>query len=55
MRPGRNDLPIFKLENLKAGDWFEGPCLVEEEFFTTHVKKGWRFSISDNGDVFLRR
>jgi N-methylhydantoinase A/oxoprolinase/acetone carboxylase beta subunit len=55
MRSGRNDLPIFRLENLKAGDWFEGPCLVEEEFFTTHVKKGWRFSISDNGDVFLRR
>lgn len=55
LRKGRNDLPIFRLENLEPGDWFDGPCLVEEEFFTTHVKKGWRFSISDNGDVFLRR
>ncbi len=55
VRTGRNELPIFRLENLSPGDWFEGPCLVEEEFFTTHVKKGWRFSISDNGDVFLRR
>lgn len=55
VRTGRTELPIFRLENLSPGDWSEGPCLVEEEFFTTHVKKGWRFSISDNGDVFLRR
>jgi N-methylhydantoinase A/oxoprolinase/acetone carboxylase beta subunit len=55
LREGRNKLPIFRLENLSPGDWFDGPCLVEEEFFTTHVKQGWRFSISDNGDVFLRR
>ncbi len=55
VRQGRNDLPIFKLENLAPGDWSEGPCLVEEEFFTTHVKSGWRFVISENGDVFLRR
>lgn len=55
IRPGRNDMPIFRLENLSAGDWSHGPCLVEEEFFTTHVKPGWRFVISENGDVFLRR
>ena len=42
-RKGRDDLPIFRLENLKAGDWFDGPCLVEEEFFTTHVKKAGGF------------
>lgn len=55
IRTGRNDLPIFKLENLSPGDWSEGPCLVEEEFFTTHVRPGWRFSISENNDIFLRR
>lgn len=55
VRAGRNDLPIFKLESLSPGDWFDGPCLVEEEFFTTYVRPGWRFSISENHDIFLRR
>jgi N-methylhydantoinase A/oxoprolinase/acetone carboxylase beta subunit len=48
-------LPLFRLENLAPGDWFEGPCLVEEAFFTAHVKPGWRFVVSGNGDLLLRR
>lgn len=55
VREGRSSLPIYRLEDLSPGDWAEGPCLVEEAFFTAHVKDRWRFVISDNGDVFLRR
>lgn len=53
--PGAEALPLFRLENLAPGDWFEGPCLVEEAFFTAHVKPGWRFVVSGNGDLLLSR
>lgn len=55
IRKGTADLPLFRLEDLEPGDWFDGPCLVEEAFFTTHVRNGWRFVVSGNGDVLLKR
>lgn len=55
VREGRHRLPLYRLEQLKPGDWAQGPCLVEEAFFTTHVRPGWRFVISDGGDIVLRR
>lgn len=55
-RRGRHHpLPVYRLEELAHGAWGAGPCLVEEAFFTTYVKDGWRFTVSDNGDLFLRR
>ncbi|MBX3491344.1 MAG: hydantoinase/oxoprolinase family protein [Parvibaculum sp.] len=53
--PGAEALPLFRLENLAPGDWYEGPSLVEEAFFTAHVKPGWRFVVSGNGDLLLSR
>ncbi|MEQ8268088.1 MAG: hydantoinase/oxoprolinase family protein [Parvibaculum sp.] len=55
IRKGTSDLPLFRLEELLPGDWHDGPCLVEEAFFTTHVRQGWRFVVSGNGDLFLKR
>lgn len=55
IRRGVTDLPLFRLEDLSPGDWHEGPCLVEEAFFTAHVREGWRFVISGNGDLLLKR
>lgn len=55
VREGRQRLPLFRLEHLQPGDWAQGPCLVEEAFFTTHIRPGWRFVVSDGGDIFLRR
>lgn len=55
IRKGTSDLPLFRLEDLAPGDWGAGPCLVEEAFFTTHVRDGWRFAVSGNGDLLLRR
>ncbi len=54
-RPGRECLPVHAFEALRPGDWGSGPCLVEEAYFTTRVLPQWRFMISDNGDLFLRR
>jgi len=55
LRAGRQTLPVYLLEEMQPGDWGEGPCLVEEAFFTTHIRPGWRFTISDSGDIFVRR
>ena len=54
VRKGHRDLAVFDLESLHAGDWNEGPCLLEGSFFTTVVEGGWRFLVSGNRDVFLR-
>ncbi len=55
VRPGRAELPVYALESLKAGDWGDGPCLVEEAYFTTHIRSGWRFVITEAGDILVRR
>ncbi|NYZ16119.1 hydantoinase/oxoprolinase family protein [Azospirillum sp. RWY-5-1] len=54
-RRGSETLPLYRLENLAPGEHGAGPCLVEEAFFTTRVKAGWRFTVSGNGDLFLTR
>lgn len=55
IRKGTSDLPLYRLEDLAPGDFGAGPCLVEEAFFTTHVREGWRFAVSGNGDLLLRK
>jgi hypothetical protein len=54
-RRGRESLPVYAFESLRPGDWGSGPCLVEEAYFTTRVPPQWRFNLSDNGDLFVRR
>ena len=52
-RPGRNDLPVYHLEDLPAGAHGAGPAIVEEAFFTVRVRDGWSFKVSAGGDLFL--
>jgi N-methylhydantoinase A/oxoprolinase/acetone carboxylase beta subunit len=54
-RKGFQQLPVYQLETLAPGAEGEGPCLVEEAYFTTWVKAGWRFRIGAAGDIFLSR
>jgi N-methylhydantoinase A/oxoprolinase/acetone carboxylase beta subunit len=54
-RKGFQQLPVYQLETLAPGAEGEGPCLVEEAYFTTWVKAGWRFRIGASGDIFLSR
>ena len=49
----RRTVPVYALAQLKPGDWAEGPAILEEDFFTCRVLPGWRFVISDAGDVLI--
>lgn len=52
---GRIDIPVYKLGQLKAGDYASGPAILEEDYFTCRVLEGWTFVISDAGDIMLNR
>lgn len=54
-RQSMRGMPVFRLEDLAPGNYGAGPCLVEEEFFTTWVRQGWRFTVTANHDLLLRR
>jgi N-methylhydantoinase A/oxoprolinase/acetone carboxylase beta subunit len=49
------DLPLFRHEELEAGQWGQGPAIVEEEYFTCYVADGWRFLVNDNHDLVLNK
>jgi N-methylhydantoinase A len=48
-------LPLYKHEELKAGQWAAGPAIVEEEYFTCLVPNGWSFLVNDNRDLVLTK
>ncbi|GAC1623485.1 MAG: hydantoinase/oxoprolinase family protein [Nevskia sp.] len=48
-------LPLYRHEQLAAGDHADGPAIVEEEYFTCLVSAGWSFLVNDNHDLVLRR
>jgi N-methylhydantoinase A len=52
---GRIEVPVYKLNQLKTGDHGIGPAIIEEDFFTCRVLDGWRFVISDVGDILLNK
>ena len=52
---GRIDVPVYRLADLKAGDYAQGPAILEEDFFTCKVLDGWTFAISDHQDILLNR
>jgi len=52
---GRIDVPVYRLADLKPGDFATGPAILEEDYFTCRVLDGWRFVVSDLGDVMLNR
>jgi N-methylhydantoinase A len=37
------------------GDYGVGPAVIEEEFFTCQLRKGWSFIVTDLGDVRLAK
>jgi N-methylhydantoinase A/oxoprolinase/acetone carboxylase beta subunit len=46
-------LPLFRVEDQKAGAQAPGPAVLEEAFFTCRIDAGWRFEINDAGDILL--
>jgi N-methylhydantoinase A/oxoprolinase/acetone carboxylase beta subunit len=49
------DLPLYKVEDQKAGASAAGPAVLEEAYFTGRVDAGWSFELNDNGDILLSR
>lgn len=49
------DLPLYRIEDQPPGVSAEGPCVLEEAFFTARVEAGWRFEINEAGDILLSR
>ncbi|MGQ0698362.1 MAG: hydantoinase/oxoprolinase family protein [Panacagrimonas sp.] len=49
------DLPLYKVEEQKAGASAAGPCVLEEAYFTGRIDKGWSFEVNDSGDILLSR
>ncbi len=51
----RAECPVYRLNDLKAGDYADGPAVLEEDFFTCRVSEGWRLVVSNLGDVLMTR
>lgn len=49
------ELPLYAVEQLAPGDTAVGPAVVEERFFTGRIDAGWRFVMTANRDLRLRR
>jgi N-methylhydantoinase A len=47
------DVPVFELESQAAGASAMGPAIVEGPYFTSRVPQGWRFDVTDSGDLML--
>ncbi|TDU32781.1 N-methylhydantoinase A/oxoprolinase/acetone carboxylase beta subunit [Panacagrimonas perspica] len=54
-RAGFQDLPLYRVEDQKAGASAAGPAVLEEAFFTCRVDAGWRFTINQAGDILIER
>lgn len=54
-KAARIDVPVYRLADLSSGDFAIGPAILEEDYFTCRVPEGWRFVISDAGDIILNR
>lgn len=52
---GRIAVPVYRVAEMKPGDYASGPAIVEEDYFTCRVRDGWRFVVSDAGDIILNR
>jgi N-methylhydantoinase A/oxoprolinase/acetone carboxylase beta subunit len=48
-------LPLYRHQELSAGQWAPGPAIVEEEYFTCLVPEGWRFLVNENHDLVLNK
>jgi len=48
-------LPVYRIEDQPAGATGEGPCILEEAYFTGRIAAGWRFAINAQRDTLLER
>lgn len=51
----KGKLPLFEVEQAKGGVTGQGPCVLEDAFFTARIEAGWGFEINDSGDMLLSK
>ena len=49
------DLPLYRVEDQPHAARGEGPCVLEEAFFTCRIESGWRFEINEARDILVSR
>jgi N-methylhydantoinase A/oxoprolinase/acetone carboxylase beta subunit len=49
------DRPVFRIEDQPSGAMGEGPCVLEEAYFTGRIGAGWRFQVNASRDSILTR
>ena len=54
-RAAFDNTPVFDIAKLAPGDTTDGPCLIEDAYFTTWVRAGWRMIVTNAGDLLLTR
>jgi N-methylhydantoinase A len=52
---GKEEVPVYRVEEQVAGAAGQGPCVIEEAFFTCRVLPGWSFEFTDNRDILLKK
>ena len=52
---GEVEVPVYRVEEQVAGAAGQGPCVIEEAFFTCRVLPGWSFEFTDNRDILLKK
>lgn len=49
------DVPVYSFEAISSGTKGEGPALIEDEYFTCRILKGWKYEVNSFKDIFLYR
>jgi N-methylhydantoinase A/oxoprolinase/acetone carboxylase beta subunit len=50
-----NDLPVYEVNKMKSGNHSIGPAVIEDEYFTCLVRPGWKFVVTELGDICLTK
>jgi len=49
------ELPLYRVEDQVDAVQADGPCVLEEAFFTCRVESGWRFQMNEARDILVSR
>lgn len=52
---GWQEIPLYLIADQPAGAGGMGPAILEDPYFTCRILAGWRFEISECGDIFLNK
>jgi N-methylhydantoinase A/oxoprolinase/acetone carboxylase beta subunit len=52
---GQQDLPVYRYEDLQKGQSAQGPCVLEEAFFTALIAPGWTFRFDELSNIILEK